>query len=93
MFFDEFAVYDRPSLFYGWAERNTRPAVWIDLDSTTQSVENLPKLREVTKITSSTAETLVEATGWALNDKGQVVLTASAPTAILNSSAAKCHVS
>jgi len=24
-FFDEFAVYDRPSLFYGWAERNTRP--------------------------------------------------------------------
>lgn len=27
MFFDEFAVYDRPSLFYGWAERNTRPEV------------------------------------------------------------------
>jgi len=25
VFFDEFAVYDRPSLFYGWAERNTRP--------------------------------------------------------------------
>lgn len=27
VFFDEFAVYDRPSLFYGWAERNTRPEV------------------------------------------------------------------
>lgn len=27
MFFDEFAVYDRPSLFYGWAQRNTRPEV------------------------------------------------------------------
>ncbi|MDV2992018.1 MAG: IS630 family transposase ISAcma32 [Chroococcidiopsis sp. SAG 2025] len=24
MFFDEFAVTDRPSLFYGWAQRNTR---------------------------------------------------------------------
>lgn len=30
MFFDEFAVYDRPSLFYGWAERNTRPDVKSD---------------------------------------------------------------
>ena len=29
-FFDEFAVYDRPSLFYGWAERNTRPEVASD---------------------------------------------------------------
>jgi len=27
---DEFAVYDRPSLFYGWAERNTRPEVKSD---------------------------------------------------------------
>ena len=27
MFFDEFAVSERPSLFYGWAERNTRPQV------------------------------------------------------------------
>ncbi len=30
MFFDEFALYDRPSLFYGWAERNTRPEVKSD---------------------------------------------------------------
>lgn len=27
VFFDEFAVYDRPSIFYGWAEKNTRPQV------------------------------------------------------------------
>ncbi|ABW25413.1 hypothetical protein AM1_0353 [Acaryochloris marina MBIC11017] len=27
MFFDEFAVSERPRLFYGWAERNTRPQV------------------------------------------------------------------
>ncbi len=30
MFFDEFAVYDRPSIFYGWAERNTRPEIPSD---------------------------------------------------------------
>jgi transposase len=27
VFFDEFAVYDRPSLFYAWAEKNSRPQV------------------------------------------------------------------
>lgn len=27
MFFDEFAVYDRPSMFYEWAEKNTRPQI------------------------------------------------------------------
>lgn len=30
VFFDEFAVYDRPSIFYGWAERNTRPSIPSD---------------------------------------------------------------
>jgi transposase len=30
MFFDEFAVSDRPSTFYGWAEVNTRPQVLSD---------------------------------------------------------------
>ena len=27
VFFDEFTVYDRPSLFYAWAEKNSRPQV------------------------------------------------------------------
>ncbi len=27
VFYDEFAVYDRPSIFYAWAEKNTRPQV------------------------------------------------------------------
>lgn len=27
LFFDEFAVYNRPSTYYGWAEKNTRPQV------------------------------------------------------------------
>jgi DDE superfamily endonuclease len=30
VFFDEFAVSERPSLFYGWAERNPRPEVPSD---------------------------------------------------------------
>ena len=28
VFFDEFAVYERPSIFYGWAEKNTGPEVF-----------------------------------------------------------------
>jgi DDE superfamily endonuclease len=27
VFYDEFAVYDRPSLYYAWAERNSKPEV------------------------------------------------------------------
>ncbi|MEM9928111.1 MAG: transposase [Cyanobacteria bacterium P01_D01_bin.50] len=27
LFFDEFAVYNRPSIFYGWAQKNTRPEI------------------------------------------------------------------
>lgn len=27
LFFDEFAVYNRPTTYYGWAEKNTRPQV------------------------------------------------------------------
>lgn len=27
LFFDEFAVYNRPSTYYGWALKNTRPQV------------------------------------------------------------------
>jgi DDE superfamily endonuclease len=30
LFFDEFAVYNRPSTYYGWAEKNTRPQVASD---------------------------------------------------------------
>ena len=30
LFFDEFAIYNRPSTYYGWAEKNTRPQVPSD---------------------------------------------------------------
>jgi filamentous hemagglutinin family protein len=70
-------------------------AVWVDLDSTTQLAQNRSSSEETTQMTNSTAEPLVEATGWALNDKGQVVLIASAPTATPDSPeliVAKCYV-
>jgi len=70
-------------------------ALWIDLDSTTQLQENRSISEEVTQVTKSTTEPLVEATGWVTNDKGEVVLTASAPTATpysLRLTPVKCHV-
>ena len=70
-------------------------ALWIDLDSTTQLAENRSSLKEVTQVTNSTTEPLVEATGWVTNDKGQVVLIASARTATPHSlglTPAMCHV-
>lgn len=70
-------------------------AVWIDFDSTTDLAENRPSSKEATQITKSTAEPLVEATGWAIDDKGKVVLTAAAPTATPDSpilKTANCHV-
>lgn len=38
IFFDEFAVYDRPSLFYAWAEVNTRPEIPSDEKRTRHKV-------------------------------------------------------
>ncbi len=70
-------------------------AVWIDLDSTTQLAEARPRSRAATQPTNSMPEQLVEATGWALNDKGQVVLTAYASATLPHSPgliAAKCNV-
>jgi large exoprotein involved in heme utilization and adhesion len=69
-------------------------ALWIDLDSTAQLAENRPSSKEATWVNSSTTQSLVEATGWALDDKGNVVLTASAPTAAPRGVIpAKCHAS
>jgi len=70
-------------------------ALWIDLDSTTQLQENRSSVKQITQVTNSTTEPLVEATGWMTNDKGEVVLTASAPTATPHSlglTPAMCHV-
>jgi large exoprotein involved in heme utilization and adhesion len=55
-------------------------AVWSDLRSHTQQAENQPSAAVATQTTDPTTAPLVEAQGWVINDKGQVVLTATAPT-------------
>ncbi len=55
-------------------------AVWSDLRSHTQQAENQPSATVATQTTHPTTAPLVEAQGWVINDKGQVVLTATAPT-------------
>jgi large exoprotein involved in heme utilization and adhesion len=69
-------------------------AVWIDLDSTTEQAENRPSSPVANQPIKSTPVQNVEATGWVVNNKGQVVLTASVPTATHTSSGlttAQCH--
>ncbi|BAZ32060.1 hypothetical protein NIES4074_45620 [Cylindrospermum sp. NIES-4074] len=50
---------------------------WITLDKGNESFSNVPVTQNSTQ---SAPETIVEATGWVINDKGEVVLTANAPT-------------
>lgn len=54
--------------------------VWSDLRPFTQQAQNLPISNAATQPTNATPEQLVEAQGWVINNKGEVVLTASAPT-------------
>ncbi len=53
--------------------------VWTDLRLPSQRSETRSNSPEAELTTNSKAVPLVEATGWVMNDKGQVVLTASAP--------------
>ena len=90
----EFIVTGRGGLPPNPSDTLSSDAVWIDLDSTTQLAENRPNSIEATQPTNSIPEQLVEATGWAINDKGQVVLTASMPTATpyRELTTAQCHI-
>ncbi len=55
---------------------------WVDLDA---SRENRSSTKPATNPTTESAPTtIVEANGWTINDKGDVVLTATAPTANLD---------
>jgi filamentous hemagglutinin family protein len=55
-------------------------AVWTDLRPTPQTAETRSSTQPAKQPTNSQAVPLVEATGWVMNDKGEVVLTASTPT-------------
>jgi transposase len=41
LFFDEFTVYNRPSTYYGWAEKNTRPQVPSDQSKKREKLNGL----------------------------------------------------
>ena len=55
-------------------------AVWTDLGPMTQLAEARPSSEEATQLTNSTPEQLLEAQGWVINNKGEIVLTAQAPS-------------
>ncbi len=91
----EFIITGRGGLPPSPSDPLNSDAVWIDLDLTTQQAENRPTSSEPTQLTNSTAAPLVEATGWVVNDKGQVVLIASTPIASPHSlglTTGQCHV-
>lgn len=55
---------------------------WVELDA---SRENRPSTKPAANSTIESVPTqIVEANGWITNDKGEVVLTATAPSATLN---------
>ena len=55
---------------------------WVELDADTENRSNPKPATNSTKERAPT--TIVEANGWEINDKGEVFLTSSAPTATLN---------
>ena len=55
---------------------------WVDLDASRENRSNTKPANNPTIDSAST--TIVEANGWEINDKGEVVLTATAPSATLN---------
>lgn len=59
----------------------TTDAMLVDLITLNLSSDNRSAPRVSSKLTTATRKPIVEATGWVRNDKGEVVLTANAPTA------------
>lgn len=55
--------------------------VWSDLRTFTQKAQTPSSSEEATNTTSPAPTQIVEAQGWVVNDKGEVVLTANAPNA------------
>jgi transposase len=48
VFFDEFAVYDRPTLYYAWAERNSKPEVPSDEKRKRNKVNGMLSVNAIT---------------------------------------------
>ena len=79
----EFVVTGRGSLPPAPSNLLNSDAVWIDLDSTGGLTQNTPSSSQATyRMTNYIAQPLVEATGWELDDKGEVVLIAATPDSL-----------
>jgi filamentous hemagglutinin family protein len=83
---NEFIVTGRGGLPDNPSEMLNADAVWTDLRPIANSAENRVSLEATAPPHPPTAAPLVEANGWVINPKGQVVLTATAPTVTPHSS-------
>lgn len=76
----EFIVTGRGGLSSSPSEPLSSDTIWSDLRPQTRQPQNRTISEQATQQTLPTAGQLVEAQGWVINNKGEVVLTASAPT-------------
>ena len=91
---NEFTVTGRGGLPENPSDTLSSDTVWSDSRYHTQLAENQTTSEQTTQPTNSTAEQLVEAQGWVFNNKGEVVLTATAVPVLTHSpwqTPAKCH--
>jgi large exoprotein involved in heme utilization and adhesion len=77
---NRFVVTGRGGLPPNPKEALSKDAVQVDWVTLNPEGENRSSSAVATPVTSATPAPLIEAQGWVMNDKGQVVLTASAPT-------------
>jgi large exoprotein involved in heme utilization and adhesion len=77
----QFVVTGRGGLPPTPAEATRSDTTLADLGTPVQNAENLAIADTSSNQTSSSPTTLVEATGWVIGSKGEVLLTANAPTA------------
>ncbi len=92
---NKFIVTGRGGLPPSPSDTLSSDTIWTDLRSPTQLVENQPRSEQATNLTKKSAPTqIVEAQRWVINNKGEVVLTATAPTVTPHSHwqmPADCH--
>ena len=77
---NEFIITGRGGLPDNPSEVLSTDAVWTDL-RTPAAVNPIQRQESVTNQSQTSQTPIVEANGWVINDRGQVVLTATAPTA------------
>ncbi len=76
----EFIVTGRGGLPSNPSDTLSSDTVWSDLRPQARQAQNLTSSEQATQQTLPTTGQVVEAQGWVINNKGEVVLTAQAPT-------------